>query len=232
MKTALTILAFFVTAYLAPAMAARNYDRVPVKTLAQKPDRALRAAIATLRAAVAKKDRQAVYALLGNRFAIERDFGGLTDRKLSARGQFDAALPGWDVLTRLAAANSWGPWEKGSKLMCGPAALTEADQTRVVRAAKQRGDSDEDYWFEWVYVDLDKVVVRDAPTFKGAVLTTISREAVRALERKDGWFKIALPDGREAYLSERVGLSMFNDRICFSRVRGKWRLAAYIGGGD
>jgi hypothetical protein len=81
-------------------------------------------------------------------------------------------------------------------------------------------------------VDLDNVVVRDAPTFKGAVVGKISREAVRTLERKEGWFKIALPDGREVYLSDRVGLPLFNDRICFARVKGKWRLSAYVGGGD
>jgi hypothetical protein len=116
--------------------------------------------------------------------------------------------------------------------MCGPAALTEADESRIARAAKQRGDSEEDYWFEWIYVDLENVVVRDAPRFGGAVVGNISREAVRALSRNDGWFKIALPDGREAYLSERVGLPLFNDRICFAHTKGKWRLSAYIGGGD
>lgn len=230
MKVMMAILAAL--ALMTPAMAAQTYDRVPVRTFAIKPDRALNQAITAFRSAVARKDRRAVHALLGPKFTIERDFGGLTNAKLSARGQFDAALPGWDVLTRLSAANSWGPWEKGSKLICGPAALTQADESRVIRATKQRGDNEEDYWFEWVYVDLDNVVVRDAPTFKGAVIGKISREAVRALERVEGWFKIALPDGREAFLSERVGLALFNDRICFARVKGKWRLSAYIGGGD
>lgn len=227
-----TVLFLAALAVFQQANAAPSYDRVPVKTFAIKPDRALTQAIAALRMAVARKDRRAVYALLAAKFTIERDFGGLTNAKLSARGQFDAALPGWETLTRLAASNSWGPWEKGSKLMCGPAALTEADETRVIRAAKQRGDNEDDYWFEWVYVDLDNVVVRAAPTFKAAVTGRISREAVRALERKDGWFKVALPDGRTAYLSERVGLALFNDRLCFSRVKGRWRLSAYIGGGD
>jgi hypothetical protein len=226
------LIALFALAFAGLASAAPSYDRVPVKTFAQKPDNALARAIKDLRSAVARKDRRAVYALLGPRFIIERDFGGLTNPKLSVRGQFDAALPGWDVLARLAASNSWGPWEKGSKSMCGPAALTEADETRVIRAAKQRGDNGDDYWFEWVYVDLDNVVVRDAPKFRANVVGRISREAVRALGRENGWFKVALPDSREAYLSERVGLALFNDRICFSRVRGKWRLSAYVGGGD
>jgi hypothetical protein len=229
MKVALLGLAL---AFAASAWAGPAYDRVPVQTMAQKPDRALTLAIANLRKAVARKDRKAIYAMLPPRFTIERDFGGVTNRKLSARAQFDAALPGWNVLTRLAASASWGPWEKGSKLICGPAALTEADERRIMRAAKQRGESEEDYWFEWVYVDIDNVAVRAAPGFKAEVTGRINREAVRALERKDGWFKIALPDGREAFLSERVGLALFNDRICFARVRGKWRLAAYVGGGD
>lgn len=217
---------------LTPAHAAQTYDRVPVKTLAQKPDAALTKAIKDLRVAVARKDRRAIYAMLAPKFTIERDFGGLTDRKLSARRQFDVIFPNWDTLPRLAGSASWGPWEKTSKLMCGPAALTEADENRVIAATKQRGDNEDDYWFEWVYVDLDNVAVRDAPSFKGAVAGRISHEAVRALERKNGWFKVAMPDGREAYLSERVGLALFNDRLCFARVKGKWRLAAYIGGGD
>lgn len=214
------------------AGAAPTYHRVPVKTFAQKPDRALTKTIAAFRAAVANKDRKALYALLGPRFQIERDFGGVTDKKLSARAQFDAALPGWEALTRLTNAASWGPWRKGSKLMCGPAALTESDEARIVRAAKQRGDAEDDYYFEWVYVDIDNVAVRDAPSFKGAVVGRLNREAVRALTRKDGWFTVALPDGREVFLSERVGLALFNDRICFARIKGKWRLSAYIGGGD
>jgi hypothetical protein len=227
----------FLTALLAMSIAAtgwaaQTYDRVPVTTFAQKPEKNLAQAIKSLRKAIARRDRKTVHAMLATRFTIERDFGGLTNKKMSARAQFDAALPGWENLSRLAASNSWGPWERGSKLICGPAALTEADETRVIRAAKQRGDSEEDYWFEWVYVDLNNVVVRDSPAFNGAVISNISREAVRALERVEGWFKIALPDGREAYLSERVGLALFNDRLCFSRVRGKWRLAAYVGGGD
>jgi hypothetical protein len=219
--------------WAAPAVATPKYDRVPVQTMATKQDRAFASALKTLRLAVARKDRRAVYALLASKFVIERDFGGLTNPKLSARAQFDAALPGWDALARLSAAAQWGPWEKGSKLICGPAALSAADETRVIRAAKQRGDNEDDYWFEWVYVELDGVAVRKAPSFQAAAIASISREAVRALERKgDGWIKVALPDGREAFLSERVALTMFNDSLCLRNVGGKWRLAGYVGGGD
>jgi hypothetical protein len=215
------------------AIAGPAYDRVPIATHAKKQDRSFAAALKAFRQAVARKDRRAVYAMLAPTFTVERDFGGVTNRKLSTRAQFDAALPGWDALTRVSAAANWGPWEKGSKLMCGPAAIAEADEARLMRAAKQRGDAEDDYWFEWVYVELKDVAVRAAPTFKGEIVARLNREAVRALERKgDGWIKVALPDGREAYLSERVATTTFNDRICFRNVRGKWRLAAYIGGGD
>ena len=80
---ALTLITALIGATSADAKG--RYDRVAVKTTAIPPDRATSASIKEFRLAVQRRDRTALYGMLGPRFSIERDFGGMTDKKISAR---------------------------------------------------------------------------------------------------------------------------------------------------
>jgi hypothetical protein len=216
----------------APAHAKGTYDRVPVSTTGVKLELGAVRTLTILRAAVAKRDRQAVYRLLAPKFEILRDFGGNADAKLSARKQLDAVLNGWDGLTSLVAARNWGPFPEEKGLICGPAPLTQRDEDRVIRAAKQRGDAEDDYWFEWLYVEGTNVPVRESPSFKARAIAMISREAVRTLKFEENWYRVALPNGREGFLFERSAVPIFAPRLCIRKIKGQWRLAAFVGGGD
>ena len=55
---------------------------------------------------------------------------------------------------------------------------------------------------------------------------------MRALSNSKGWYKVALPQGDVGYVMERDAVAIFNDRLCFENIKGKWRLTTYIGGGD
>jgi hypothetical protein len=226
------LLACVLGAAVTQAHAAGRYDRVPVRTAAQPQDRAFVRTLRELQEAVRRRDRVAVYGLLAPRFAVERDFGGMADPKLPARKQFDLVLPGWEALERLSAARAWGPWTPKSRTMCGPAPLTAGDLARIERAAKQRGEDPGDIWFQWIYFESSGFVARDKPSEQAPAAMIMSREAIRALDRDNGWFRVALPTGDDAYVRESDAVSIVNDRLCFRLVKGKWRLAAYVGGGD
>jgi hypothetical protein len=215
-----------------PAAAKGTYDRVPVKTAGLKLEPGAARAVATLRTAVAKRDRQAVYRMLAPKFEILRDFGGNTDARLSARKQFDVVLNGWEGLDRLVTARNWGPFPEEKGLICGPAPLSQSDEDRVIRAAKQRGDAEDDYWFEWLYVEGSGVPVRDTPNAKGRAIAQLSREAVRSLKFEGDWYRVALPGGQEGYVPERATLNLFAERLCLRKIKGQWRVAAFVGGGD
>jgi hypothetical protein len=227
---AIALIAVLGVASEAPAKG--TYDRIPITTSGVKLEAAAVRALRDLRTAVARRDRPAVYGMLAPKFEILRDFGGNADPKLSARRQFEAVLKGWAGLDRLVAARDWGPFPEDKRLLCGPAPLTQGDEDRVIRAAKQRGDAEDDYWFEWLYVEGTGVPVREGPAFRARPIATVSREAVRSLKVEGDWYRVALPDGREGYLYERATLTIFAERLCLRKIKGQWRVAAFVGGGD
>ena len=99
------------------ANAKGRYERVPVKTSAIPPEKGMTQLMTELRGAIARKDRTAIYGMLAPKFVLTRDLAGDFNAKYSARKQFDVVFKGWDGLTEIANATSWGPNEKGSKLI-------------------------------------------------------------------------------------------------------------------
>lgn len=216
------------------AMAAGKgvYERALLTTSAKPVEPGLQGAIDALRAAVAKKDRKAVYAMIAPKFEVQRDLGGLISAKMSARKKFDTMMPGWGDLTALAQGKSWGPIEPDGKLQCGPAPLTDADEKKVFKAAKQRDSSDENTYYEWVYADVPGVAVHEKPDVEASKIADLKVEAVRALGGGKSWTKISLPEGTIGYVKSDDLFALLSPRLCFAKVKSKWMIAAYVGGGD
>jgi hypothetical protein len=192
----------------------------------------LQAAIGALRAAVATKNRKAIYKMISPSFEVQRDLGGMINSRMSARKKFDTMMPGWEDLTALANIENWGPEQPGSKLMCGPAALTEQDELAVMRAAKQRDGSDDNAYYEWLYTDAGKLAVHAGPDAASKEIGSLSREAIRSVGGDDRWTNVALPDGTMGYVEASRMHALLNPRLCFAKVKGKWMIGAYVGGGD
>lgn len=214
------------------AFAGGTYERATVKTSAVQVEPALQATMDGLRAAIAKKDRKAVYKMISPKFEVQRDLGGMISQKMSAEKKFDTMMPGWDDLTALANMQSWGPEEPGSKMMCGPAALTEGDEKTAMRAATQRDGNDENTYYEWLYTDDNALAVHSKPDASAKQIGTLSREAIRAVGGDDAWTNVALPDGTLGYVKADRLYALLHPRLCFSKVKGKWMIGAYVGGGD
>ena len=214
------------------AMAKETFDRAEVRTAAAPVEPALQAALDALRAAIARKDRKAVYKMIAPKFEVQRDLGGMVSPKMSAKKKFDTMMPGWDDLTALANMRSWGPERPGSKMMCGPAALTEKDETIVMRAAKQRDGSDDNTYYEWLYSDAPDLAVHEKADASSKQIGTLSREAIRAVGGDDKWTNVAMPDGTLGYVKADQLFALLHPRLCFAKVNGKWMISAYVGGGD
>ena len=210
-----------------------RYERVPVKTAAIAPEKGMVQLMTELRGAIARKDRTAIYGMLAPKFLLTRDLAGDYNAKYSARKQFDVVFKGWDGLTEIVNAASWGPNEKGSKLICGPATLTDADEKKIIAAAKQRGDDPENTYYEWLYVDAADVPVLEKPDLSASKMTTLNHEAVRALGGGNtNWIEVGLPDGSIGYVESKHLLSMQPERLCLTKNKGKWRIGGFEGGGD
>lgn len=232
MKTILTAIASLALAASGGAWAKGIYQRASVDTSAKPVEPALQTVMDTLRSAIAKKDRNAVYKMISPKFEVQRDLGGMISAKMSAKKKFDTMMPGWSDLTALANMQSWGPEQPGSKMMCGPAALTEKDERAVMRAAKQRDGSDDNTYYEWLYTDAQSLPVFEKPDLAANTFTSIHREAIRATGGDDNWTTVALPDGTMGYIQAPKLYALLNPRLCFGKVKGKWMISAYVGGGD
>jgi hypothetical protein len=214
------------------AAAKETYDRAEVKTTAANVEPALKTAMDAVRAAIVKKDRKSIYKMISPKFEVQRDLGGMISRKMSPKKKFDTMMPGWDDLTALANMQSWGPEQPGSKMMCGPAALTETDERTVMRAAKQRDGSDDNTYYEWLYTDALDLPVHASADGASKRIATLSHEGVRAVGGDDKWTNVALPDGTLGYVEAASLYALLHPRLCFAKVKGKWMISAYVGGGD
>jgi hypothetical protein len=213
-------------------LAKETYDRAVVQTSAMQIEPALQTEMDALRTAITKKDRKAVHKMISPKFEVQRDLGGMISRKMSAKKKFDTMMPGWDDLTALANMQSWGPEQPGSKMMCGPAALTGTDEAAVMRAAKQRDGSDDNTYYEWLYTDAKELAVYASADSGSKKIGALSHEAVRAVGGDDNWTNVAMPDGTLGYVKADNLYALLHPRLCFAKVKGKWMISAYVGGGD
>ena len=95
--------------------------------------------------------------------------------------------------------------------------------------------------FEYAAITGNNVRVRARPELSSPIVSTLTYDVVRAdfyydprdsQEEKGtpGWVKITTPEGRQGYVAARFIRSAVDYRACFRKVKGSWRMTAFIGG--
>ena len=164
----------------------------------------------------------------------------------------DADEPsGWRRLAEKLAARSLGRWggaEQGINA-CLPAeaslgtAETAPDKALEEKAYRIANGLRSDFWLQWGYVEGTDVLVRARPGTASPALDVLSRQAVwvtdwRGRSGPDGkgghkWIPVNSPAGFSGYVRADLVTAFLEDRICFGRDdNGRWKIIAYVGGGD
>lgn len=203
----------------------------------------------TLRQAAEKRDSKTLYGTVANNYYYARDFGGTFDAKASAvqnfKNTFNFAADGdyaWNSLEEQLAASKF---QRIDGSICGEA---EADPVGNV--------TNDDYWFEWVYINGENVRVRKQPSLESPVVANLSLVTVKALKAVPGelvklskrkaiyiddayvpnpdkyWIKIDTLTGKQGYVHSSFVSGFLHPKLCYKQVAGKWKIAGYIGGGD
>ena len=170
---------------------------------------------AELAAAVARKDKARLFALVADDVLV--DFGGG-----SGRADFSAA---WK-LERPAASPLWA--ELGEVLRLGCA--REGDTAYAPALFAQLGDDEDSY----------ELVVAVKP---GSPMLVEPRDGSRIVKRLDwavltlvnwdwtsAWVPVKLADGRGGYVRRDQVRSPLDHRALFKKVRGRWRITAFVAG--
>jgi hypothetical protein len=186
---------------------------LPVDDAARDPG--LFATRAQLQSAIARRDADAVLAVIDPR--IRAGFGG-NDGIAAFRRQW--GFPG-------STSRLWS--ELGTALALGGS--FQNPDTFVFPYVYSRWPEDKDA-FESVAVLGNNVNVRSAPRLDSAVLARLSFDVLKLAGGGLGgeWTAVQLPDGRKGYIASRYVRSSVGYRGFLVRKNGAWRLTTFVAG--
>jgi hypothetical protein len=215
------------------------------------PDAAFQKMQKSLADAVAKKDAQALFSLVGPTFvwmlggapADQFDFGGDALQNFKVVFGFreygkrmDGGVadgPFWDSLTAFAANTTFD--EPADTLVCGPIQATIADNS-VFESAKKTIGADNSV--DWYYTVTD-VAVTPAPTGGGSPVGHANQIALPAIDvyppstggqsdPPSTHLKVLLPSGKSGWIPVTAATPLDADRLCFARLpNGDWKIALF-----
>jgi len=244
-----------------PALAVKKtpYPQVKIDLAeAFQPDEAFKAMRAAFAAAVASKNAQALFALVGSSFvwtvngALSADFnpgGSATDNfkvvfgfrapGASADGSVDNG-PFWDDLNSFAADGAFYKDANVSNLVCGPM-LAEASNEDIFEDAGKKGDSPDDPTI-W-YFTLAETTVTASPDQKAAPVGKVGTVALPLLSqypaqegnapRPPTHLEVLLPSGKSGWIPVSAARPMVSNRLCYAKSSaGKWAIALFDEAGE
>jgi hypothetical protein len=251
----------FVVAALGISSAAAAVKKVPYPEIkvevdeAYRPDGAFEAMIARFSAAVAKKDEQALFALIGPNFVWTLE-GALTDefdlgrdvlhnfkvvfgfRELGKDTDGNVASgPFWDALATFARDKTYYKATDSGSLICGPIRANVANEDTFEAAQKKIAPGDDDQ-IEW-YFTLGDTAVAKAPGDSGPPLGKVGKVALPVLSTapagKPGepvpppaFLEVLLPSGKTGWIPASVAKQLAAEHLCYAKtVSGEWKIVAY-----
>jgi len=232
------------------------YPRVKVEIApAYKPDPAFEEMRKALADAVAKKDANALFALVAPGFvwtvgsALAGDFDpgrdplhnfkvlfGFRQYGKDADGGVDDG-PYWTSLAAFASETTFYQTAEDGILVCSPiaASVEDADVFEEARAKVETDDEAAD----WYFVLRDNTAVARAPDDKGLPLGRLGQEAVPVLRShppaREGQpaptpthFEVLMPSGRSGWITASAALPLDTGRLCYvAAPGGTWKIAIY-----
>jgi len=219
---------------------------------AYTPDAAFEKMRAAFASAVAKKDPEALAALiapvflwtLGGQPADEMDFGrdaihnfkvvfGFRALGKDVDGGVDDG-PYWDALAAFAGDPTYYAATDSGNLVCGPLAADVADDSILEQARKkvETGNDGADWFFTLTNTDVAK-----APGDTGAPIGKVGTVALPMLSlypaAQNGQpapqpthIEVLLPSGKSGWIAAAVVRPLFTDHLCYARTpSGDWKIA-------
>lgn len=226
------------------------YPAVKVKMArAHEPDAVFEQLQKALADAVAKKDAQALFVLVGpsfvwlsggeisDQFAFGRDalhnfkvvFGFRDYGKDTDGGVADG--PFWDSLAAFAGDKTY--YEAADTLVCGPTAALLVDDNAIETAKQHIGADDS---VEWYFTVADTDVV-STPAGTGAPVGKASQIALPVLNvypAQQGQsappithLQVLLPTGKSGWIPLTAARPLVTDRLCYSLTSSGWKISAF-----
>jgi ketosteroid isomerase-like protein len=197
--------------------------------------------------AVAKKDVEALSALVGPTFvwlsqnspSEEFDMGrdaihnfkvafGFRDYGQDNDGPVPEG-PYWDKLAAFAADGKYN--QDVGNLICGPITGSVQDDAVLAKAKKKIGDDDSLDW----YFTLAETAATAAPGGGATVgkvgtiaLPILSTHPKGAEDTAITHLEVLLPSGKSGWIPSSAARSFVNDSLCYARTaKGEWKIAAF-----
>jgi hypothetical protein len=220
---------------------------------AYKPDAAFEKMRASFADAVAKKDMEALSALvapmflwtIGGELADELDLGRDAIHNFKVVFGFRALGkdvdggvedgPYWDALAAFAGDASYYAATDAGNLVCGPIAANVADENILEQARKkiEAGDDGADWYFT-----LAETAVAKAPGDTGPLVAKVGTVALPLISlyppAKQGesapqptHLEVLLPSGKSAWIPVAAVRPLITDRLCYAKTpNGDWKIAS------
>jgi len=245
--------AFLVATHVSSPAAVKEvpYSLVKVQFAdAYQPDAAFTKMQKALADAIAKKDAQRLFALVGPTFvwrvggdlSDQFDFGSEPVQNFKVVFGFrefgkhvDGGVadgPFWNILEAFVADNSYDIIS--DTLVCGPSIAT-LDDPDAFDAAKEKIGADDTT--EWYVIFDDNTKVSATPTGAGAPVGTIGPAALPVLAyypaaRDSGppptHLKVLLPSGKSGWIPVSAAMPLATDRLCYAlTAKGDWKIAVF-----
>ena len=244
-----------------PALAVKKtpYPQVKVNVAeAFQPDEAFKAMQAAFSAAVASKNAEALFALVGPTFVwtVDDVLSGDFNPGGSALDNFKAVFgfrapgsttdggvdkgPFWDDLASFAADGTFYKNPNIKNLVCSPM-LAEASDEDTFKDAQKKVETPDNPTI-W-YFTLAETVVTDSPDQKGGTLGKVGKVAMPLLSMypaQEGnapppptHLEVLLPSGKNGWIPISATRPMVSNTICYAKTSsGKWSIVLFDGIGD
>jgi hypothetical protein len=231
------------------------YPEVKVEVAeAFKPDAAFEATRQKLTEAVAKKDSQALFDLVGPTFVWTFQGGPteLFDMGRDALHNFKVVFgfrppgadadgpvengPFWDALGAFASDGTYYQDTQAGNLVCGPITANAVDDNVLEQARKKLEVGEE--VADW-YFTLAPASVAKAPNDTGPPVAKVGTVALPALSvyppAQEGkpaapvtHVEVLLPSGKSGWLPASAVRLFDSERLCYARTaKGDWKIATY-----
>jgi hypothetical protein len=232
------------------------YPRIKVEIAqAYKPDPAFEEMRKAFADAVARKDTNALFALLAPSFvwtvggALAGDFDpgrdalhnfkvlfGFRQYGRDVDGDVDEG-PFWTSLAAFANETTFYQTVEDGIIVCSPIAASVADAD-VFEEARSKVETDDEA-ADWYFVLRDNTPVARAPDDKGLPVARLGQEAVPVLRAHptapEGQpavapthFEVLLPSGRSGWIPAAAALPLDTGRLCYvAAPGGMWKIAVY-----
>jgi len=231
-----------------------SYPEVKVKVEpVYKPDAAFTTMRSAMAQAVAKKESNALFALIAPTFvwtlqgqlAGELDLG--RDPLHNFKVVFGFRAPGadvdggvengpfWDTLAALAEDGTYYQSGESGNLVCSPAAAEVTDDAILEQARKKIESGKEEP--EW-YFTLAETAIAKSPNDTSPPIASVGHVALPVLSvypttkvsdpRPSTHFEVLLPSGRSGWILVSAVRPLVTDRLCYAKnPNGDWRIAIY-----